>query len=91
MLTACSAPIPPEPKIEIQTVKVPEPIPCKFKLPPEPNYPDSNAALQQVYPKIDDITKRLLVGRNLRTDYIQVLKQGLDGCAKLPSSTNTGQ
>lgn len=70
LLCACSQTPPPqpvEPVIKTVEVKVPTPVPCAAlaKLGPEPEYPDTDAAVKAA-PDIFSATKLLTKGRLMR-------------------------
>lgn len=55
----------PEPRVVIQRVEVPVPVPCDPAIGPEPDYPDTDAALRAA-PNIFERAKLLAAGRLMR-------------------------
>lgn len=67
LLGACKTVPDPEPRIEVVEVKVAVPVPCKAleQLGPEPEYPDSDAAIQAT-DDVGELAKLYVAGRLLR-------------------------
>lgn len=55
----------PEPRVVIQRVEVPIPVPCDPATGPEPDYPDTDAALRAA-PNVFERVKLLAAGRIMR-------------------------
>lgn len=79
LLSACQSTVPAEPRIEIQTVKVPVATSCKPNLGPDPVYPDTDAALQAA-PNLFEKAKLVMAGRLLRIQREIELRAALAAC-----------
>lgn len=79
-LTACAKDEKPEPRVIVQRVDVPVPVPCNVTVPAQPSYPDDNAALRHASPDIDKQVQFLLAARELRGPYERGLVAALIAC-----------
>ena len=78
-LAACQS-NPFTPQVVVKEVQIPVPERCKPDIGPEPNYPDTDAALK-ASPDLFNRTQRLLAGRLMRIARDQVKSAALAGCA----------
>lgn len=81
-LFGCAArPAPPDPvvPVQLQPVKEAVPVRCAPNIGPEPDYPDTDAALKAA-PNLFERVKLLLAGRLLRIQRDQEKTAALDGC-----------
>lgn len=76
-LAACATPS--EPRIVVKEVKIAVPVACSADPGPDPNYPDTDAALRSA-PNLYERTKLLLAGRLLRMGREVELKAANSGC-----------
>lgn len=81
LLTACAdKPEPaPEPSVILQPAKEAVPVRCNPQLGPEPDYPDTDAALKAA-PNLFERVKLLLAGRLLRIQRDLEKSAALEGC-----------
>ena len=71
---------PPAPRIEIRTVDIPTPVRCRPDLGAEPEFPDTDAALQAA-PDLFARVRLLLAGRLMRIARDQQIRAALQACA----------
>lgn len=80
-LAACGTTRASEPRIEIQRVEVPVPVPCPIRqnVGPRQTFPDTDAALQAAKDLFDRV-RLLMAGRELREARIERLEDAADVC-----------
>lgn len=79
VLPACAPTKPQEPRIVTQIVQVPVPVRCDPQLGPEPDYPDTDAALL-ANPEIFVLAQILSAGRILRKAWSAKQAAALQEC-----------
>ncbi|HWA60477.1 MAG TPA: hypothetical protein VG939_03845 [Caulobacteraceae bacterium] len=77
LLAACATA--PPAHVELRTVQVPTPVPCRPAVGPEPAYPDSDEALRQA-PDLFARVKLIAAGRLMRIAREAELKAALAAC-----------
>lgn len=83
LLVGCAAKPEPVERVVIKEVKVGVPVACDVKLGPEPDYPDTEAAILAA-PNIFERAKLLVVGRLLRIQRDLEKSAALVGCGVKP-------
>lgn len=84
LLTGCANNTPPpEPRIVVQEVKVPTPVPCPAleELGPEPAYPDTDEAIVAA-PNIYERSKLFAVGRLMRAQRLALYVAAKASCVR---------
>ncbi len=80
LLSGCAS-VPAEaPPVHLRTVEIPTPVRCRPQLGPEPDYPDTDAALRAA-PDLFARVRLLLAGRVLRIARDKEKSAALAGCA----------
>ncbi len=80
LLAACASTTPSEPTVQVRTVDVPIAVRCRPDLGPEPNYPDTDAALKAA-PDLFSRVRLLLAGRLMRIARDGEKSAALQACA----------
>jgi len=83
LLIGCATPPTPPVRVVTQEVKVAVPVPCAPRLGPEPDYPDTEAALLAA-PNIFERVKLLVAGRLLRIQRDAEKTAALNECRGAP-------
>ncbi len=80
LLSGCASGPAETPPVRVRTVEIPTPVRCRPQLGPEPDYPDTDAALRAA-PDLFARVRLLLAGRLLRIARDEEKSAALAGCA----------